>query len=91
MRLLSCHNCGSIELDFSFGALFGGCSVFCTRCGCKGGMSDTEPKLPDTRLRMQQARKAWNKTLVERTAWERKGGVSTWPPVPYAELKKAKP
>jgi hypothetical protein len=90
MKLLSCHNCGSTELDFSFGALFGGCSIFCKRCGCKGGMSDTGAKQPDIRLRMQQARKLWNKTLIEQTAWEHKGGERVWPPVPYAEVVRGR-
>jgi hypothetical protein len=86
MKMLPCHNCGSAKLDFSFGALFGGCSIFCKRCGCKGGMSDTEPRQPNQKIRMQQARKEWNKTLVEWTAWESKGGIRTWPPKPYTAL-----
>lgn len=62
-----CHSCQSTELSWSFGALFGCASIFCTKCRCLGRSSETEPKEPDQKKRMAQALKNWNAGLFEST------------------------
>ena len=79
-----CYNCKSTNLDYSFGAMFGGCSIYCKDCGCKGGMSDTEPKQSDTKKRMQQAADIWNKGFLERISWIKKD--YHYPPIHYKNI-----
>jgi hypothetical protein len=69
-EMKNCFTCGSDDLEYSFGALFGGCSVYCKYCGCKGEMSDTEPKQPDINVRKKQAESNWDAGLFERIKWE---------------------
>lgn len=86
---IPCPNCGSENVDWSFGAMFGCASVFCTDCGCLGGSSETEHKEPEQEVRKVQALELWNKRLIERTAWDHKGGSGRfYPPVLYEEVTK---
>jgi hypothetical protein len=84
--MINCHNCGSNNLAFSSGAMFGGVSVYCRECGCKGGMSDTEPKEPDYEVRKNQAAKLWNAGYVESSSW--KAQDYYFPPVIYQRLRR---
>lgn len=78
-----CHNCGSLELDYSFGAMFGCASIFCTKCGCGGATSDTEPKEPDQEIRKRQAFELWNSGMIEKTKWDHLGGERFYPPIQF--------
>ena len=84
-----CYNCESDKIEYSFGAMFHGCSMFCRECGCKGGMSDTEPKQSDPNIRMEQAKDNWNKGFLEQTSWKTKD--YHYPPIHYKNLIEEAP
>jgi len=84
--LHNCYNCDSDNIKISFGALFGGASYFCADCGCQGGMSKTEPAMPDDEKRIGEAADIWNKGFIQRTKWDHFGGRYIWPPVHYKNI-----